>query len=45
MDDIVGAFEAIESDYCRHSRAARALAQGYFRAETVLGKLIEDLRL
>jgi len=44
MDQIVAAFEAIESNYCRHSRAARALAQEYFRAETVLGKLIEELR-
>jgi hypothetical protein len=45
MDDIVTAFEAIRSDYARHSRSARAIAEEYFRAETVLGKLIEDLGL
>jgi hypothetical protein len=45
MDDIVAAFEAIRSDYARHSRAARAVAEEYFRAETVLAKLIDDLDL
>ena len=43
MDEIVAAFEAIRSDYDRHSRAARAIAEEYFRAETVLAKVIEDL--
>jgi hypothetical protein len=43
MDDIVAAFEAIQSDYHRHCRAARAIAEEYFRAETVLGRLIDDL--
>lgn len=42
MDDVVSAFETIRSDYSRHSRAARAIAQEYFRAEKVLGKLIDD---
>jgi glycosyltransferase involved in cell wall biosynthesis len=45
MDDIVAAFEAIRSDYARHSRAARAVAEECFRAETVLAKLIDDLDL
>ena len=40
---ILSAFEAIRSDYPRHSRAARAIAQEYFRAETVLDKLLDDL--
>ena len=43
MDEILAAFEAIRSDYDRHSRAALAIANQYFRAETVLAKVIEDL--
>jgi len=41
--DILAAFAAIEWDYARHSRAARAVAEDYFRAETVLGRLLADL--
>ncbi len=39
------AIEAINSDYERHSRAARQVAEEYFRAETVLAKLLADLGL
>jgi hypothetical protein len=42
MDDIVAAFEAVNADYERHSRAARAVAETYFKAETVLAKLVEE---
>jgi len=45
MEDILSAFEAIHSDYERHRRAARAIAEEYFRAETVLAKLLGDLGL
>ncbi len=45
MDDILAAFGAISSDYNRHSRAARAVAEEFFRAEIVLAKLLEDLGL
>jgi hypothetical protein len=45
MDDVLAAFDAIESDYARHSRAARAIAEEYFRAETVLARLLADLGL
>jgi hypothetical protein len=45
MDQILAAFEAINSDYAKHSRAARAIAEEYFRAETVLAKVITDLEL
>ncbi len=45
MEEILAAFEATKSDYERHSRAARAIAEEYFRAETVLAKLIDDLGL
>jgi hypothetical protein len=43
MDEIIAAFEAIQSDYERHGRAARAIAYEYFRAETVLAKVLKDL--
>ena len=45
MDEILVAFESINSDYQRHSRAARAIAEEYFRAETVLAKVVMDLGL
>lgn len=43
MDEILAAFEATHSDYEKHSRAARSIAEEYFRAETVLAKLLQDL--
>ena len=43
MEEVLAAFEAVNSDYERHSRAARAIAETYFRAETVLAKLLDDL--
>ncbi len=45
MDEILEAIDAINADYQRHSRAARAIAEEYFRAETVLRKVVEDLGL
>jgi hypothetical protein len=45
MDEILAAFEAIECDYERHSRAAKDIAEEYFKAETVLAKLLNDLGL
>lgn len=44
-EEILAAIEAINSDYDRHSRAARAIAGEYFRAETVLARLLNDLGL
>jgi hypothetical protein len=44
-DEILAAFDATRSDYERHSRAAREIAAEYFRAETVLARLLEDLGL
>jgi hypothetical protein len=35
--------EAIQSDYKQHRRAAREIAEEYFRAETVLAKLVDDV--
>lgn len=40
VEDIASAFESIERDYDRHSRAARELAREYFSAETVLASLM-----
>ncbi len=45
IEEVVVAFDAIKSDYPRHSRAARAIAEEYFRAETVLDKFLRDLPL
>lgn len=45
MEEIIAAFDAISSDYDKHSRAARAIAEEYFSAEAVLAKLIVDLGL
>jgi hypothetical protein len=45
MDEIIAAFEAIQSDYGKHSRAARTIAEDYFRAEIVLAKMLEELAL
>jgi hypothetical protein len=44
-DEALAAFEAIESDYGRHSRAAREIAEEYFRAEKVLAQMLDDLGL
>jgi hypothetical protein len=41
MEDIVKAFDAIESDYQRHCLAAREIAAEYFAAEKVLGRLTQ----
>jgi hypothetical protein len=44
-DDVCRAFDAIESDYDRHSRAAREIAREYFASDRVLAKLLADLGL
>ncbi|MEJ7769674.1 MAG: hypothetical protein WKF89_17780 [Chitinophagaceae bacterium] len=43
MEEIISAFDTINSDYKKHSRAAKDIAEEYFRAETVLEKLLNDL--
>jgi hypothetical protein len=45
LDEILAAFDAINSDYSRHSRAARAIAEDYFKAETALATVLDDLGL
>jgi hypothetical protein len=44
-DEAVAAFEQVEADYDRHSRAARDIAEEYFCAETVLSRMLQDLGL
>ena len=43
MDEAVAGVEAIESDYDRHTRAARQLAEDRFDSDRVLGRLLERL--
>jgi hypothetical protein len=45
MDDILAAIDTINSDYERHSRAARDIAANYFAAEKVLSQLLADLSM
>jgi hypothetical protein len=45
VDEVVDAFDAIDSGYARHSRAARELAEEYLRAETVLARMLADAGL
>jgi hypothetical protein len=45
LEEILAAFDAINSDYSRHSRAARAIAEDYFKAETALATVLDDLGL
>ncbi len=45
MEDILAAIDAIQSDYTRHCRAAREIAEEYFAAENVLRSLLERASL
>lgn len=45
MADILAAIDTIQSDYARHCRAAREIAEEYFDAENVLRSLIERVGL
>jgi hypothetical protein len=45
MEDILAAVDTIERDYKSCSRAAREIAQEYFAAEKVLGKLMQQAGL
>jgi hypothetical protein len=45
VDEILDAIDAVNADYDRHHRAARAIAEEYFSAETVLTRLLEDAGL
>jgi hypothetical protein len=45
MEQVLAAIDAINSDYPRHCRAARAIAEEYFKAETVAQRLLRDIGL
>jgi hypothetical protein len=45
MEQVLAAIEAINGDYPRHCRAARAIAEEYFKAETVAHRLLRDIGL
>jgi hypothetical protein len=45
VEEAVAAFERVEADPERHSRAARDIAEEYFRAEKVLARMMQDLGL
>ena len=45
MDEILAAVEEINSDYERHSTAAREIARDYFDAEKVLTRLLAEVGL
>ena len=45
MEDIICAFDAINTNYEKHSRAAQEIAEEYFKAEAVLEKLLNDLKV
>ena len=42
LDGAVASLAAVESEYRRHCEAARAVAESFFRAETVLETLLHD---
>jgi hypothetical protein len=43
QEDAVSAIQEIESNYEKHSRAAREIAIEYFKASTVMQKFLDDL--
>ncbi len=42
MEEAVAGIRAVETDYTRHTKAARDIAEEYFDSRKVLGRLIED---
>jgi hypothetical protein len=41
VEDILGAVDSINTDYQKHSDAARAIAENYFKAEAVSARLVD----
>lgn len=42
VDDVLAALEALERDYDHHSKAARAIAEEYFEAGKVIGRMLDE---
>ncbi len=42
-DEVLASIEALKSDYARHARAARAIAEEYFDSDKVLSRLLRKL--
>jgi hypothetical protein len=42
-DEVLAAIDALRSDYPRHCRAARALAETYFDSDRVLARLLQQI--
>ena len=42
FDEAVSAIRAVEADYPRHARSARAIAEAYFSSDVVLARLLEE---
>jgi hypothetical protein len=43
VEDVAAAFEAISADYQKQSKAARAIGEEFFRAESVLAKMMAEV--
>jgi hypothetical protein len=41
MEDVLHGLERLTADYERHARAARAIAEDYFEAEKVVGRMLD----
>jgi hypothetical protein len=41
VDDVLSVLEALNTDYARHARAARAIAEAFFDSDKVLARLLE----
>jgi hypothetical protein len=43
IDEVLASIEALNGDYDRHARGARAVAEEYFDSDRVLGRLLDGL--
>jgi hypothetical protein len=43
QDEALGAIAAVNADYPRHSRAARAVAADHFGSDAVIGSMMDRL--
>lgn len=42
IDEVLEALDQLDTDYERHARAARAIAEQYFEADKVIGRMLDD---